>query len=165
MGNTTNLKKPTKTYLNKINTNYIYMNMKQHNLKMPIDLLERFKTLADEKQIKVSKLIRHSMELYISEERQTSIADEDKIIMPITLKVANLINRNDIHSLCLINAIVSEIWMCYTVKIGYSIHPSETLFSIEQILSCGLSLEEVHDDRQKIVSDYTSYYIERYLNK
>ena len=139
------------------------MNMKQHNLKMPIDLLERFKTLADEKQTKVSKLIRQSMELYISKERQHSIQPEDEILMPISLRIAKEIEREDIHSLCLLNGICSELWNAYLIKIGYSVQPTDILHAAQQILGCGLELEEVHDDRQRIVSDYTDYYIKRYL--
>jgi hypothetical protein len=137
--------------------------MKQHNLKMPNDLLERFRTLADEKQTKVSKLIRQSMELYISKERQHSIQPEDEILMPISLRIAKEIEREDIHSLCLLNGICSELWNAYLIKIGYSVQPTDILHAAQQILGCGLELEEVHDDRQRIVSDYTDYYIKRYL--
>jgi hypothetical protein len=139
------------------------MNMRQHNLKMPIDLLQRFKALADEEQTKVSALIRQSMELYLSEKRQTSIKTEDTIFMDLTLKLAKLINRQDISSICLINGLCSELWNAYLVKIGYSVHPEDILHSAQQILSCGLTLEEVYDDRQRIVSDYTEYYIKTYL--
>jgi CxxC motif-containing protein len=139
------------------------MNMRQHNLKMPIDLLQRFKALADEEQTKVSKLIRQSMELYLSEKRQTSIKTEDTIFMDLTLKLAKLINREDVHSICLINGICSELWNAYLVKIGYSVHPEDILHSAQQILGCGLSLEEVYDDRHKVVNDYTEYYIKIYL--
>ena len=139
------------------------MNMKQTNIKMPIDLLQRFKALADEEQTKVSKLIRQSMELYLSEKRQTSIKTEDTIFMDLTLKLAKLINRQDISSICLINGLCSELWNAYLVKIGYSVHPEDIQHSAQQILSCGLTLEEVYDDRQRIVSDYTEYYIKTYL--
>jgi len=139
------------------------MNMRQHNLKMPTELLERFKALADEEQKKVSALIRQSMELYISEKRQHSIKKEETIFMDLTLKLAKLINREDVHSICLINAICSELWNAYLVKIGYSVHPEDILHAAQQILGCGLTLEEVWDDRHKIVNDYTEYYIKRYL--
>jgi hypothetical protein len=139
------------------------MNMKQTNIKMPIDLLQRFKALADEEQTKVSKLIRQSMELYLSEKRQSSIKTEDTIFMDLTLKLAKLINREDVHSICLLNSICSELWHAYLVKIGYSVHPEDILHAAQQILGCGLSLEEVYDDRHKIVSDYTEHYIKIYL--
>ena len=137
--------------------------MKQHNLRIPSELLQRFKALADDEQVKVSKLIRQSMELYISEKRQSSIKTEDNIFMNLTLKLAKLINREDISSICLINGLCSELWHAYLVKIGYSVHPEDILHAAQQILGCGLTLEEVYDDRQRIVSDYTEYYIKTYL--
>ena len=138
--------------------------MRQHNLKMPTELLERFKKLADDEQKKVSALIRQSMELYLSEKRQTSIKTEDTIFMDLTLKLAKLINRQDISSICLINGLCSELWNAYLVKIGYSVHPSDILHAAQQILGCGLTLEEVYDDRHKIVDDYTSHYIKKYCD-
>jgi hypothetical protein len=137
--------------------------MKQHNLRIPNELLEKFRLLADEEQTKVSKLIRHSMELFLSEKREISIKKEDAVFMNLTLKLAKSIEREDISSLCLLNAICSELWHAYLVRIGYSVHPEDILHAAQQILGCGLTLEQVYDDRQRIVSDYTEYYIKRYL--
>ena len=139
------------------------MNMKQHNLRMPNALLERFKALADDEQVKVSALIRQSMELYLAEKRQTSFKTEETIFMDLTLKLAKSIEREDISSICLINGLCSELWNAYLVRIGYSVHPEDILHAAQQILGCGLTLEQVWDDRQRIVSDYTEYYIKRYL--
>jgi hypothetical protein len=137
--------------------------MKQHNLRIPNELLEKFRLLADEEQTKVSKLIRHSMELFLSEKREISIKKEDAVFMNLTLKLAKSIEREDISSLCLINGLCSELWNAYLVRIGYSVHPEDILHAAQQILGCGLTLEQVYDDRQRIVSDYTEYYIKRYL--
>jgi hypothetical protein len=139
------------------------MNMKQTNIKMPIELMDNFKTLSEQKGIAVSKLIRHSMELYISEDRKHSIEQKDTLLMPISIKLAKQIEREDIHSLCLLNGLCSEIWMAFIFKIGYSVEPSDALFIGQQLLSCGLELEELYDNRQKIVNEYLTDYIERYL--
>lgn len=138
--------------------------MKQVNIKMPIELMDNFKILSEKKGIAVSKLIRHSMELYISEDRKHSIEQKDTLLMPISLKLAKQIEREDIHSLCLLNGLCSEIWFAFISKIGFSIEPSDTLFIGQQLLSCGLELEEVYDDRHKIVNEYLTDYIERYKN-
>jgi uncharacterized SAM-dependent methyltransferase len=84
--------------------------------------------------------------------------------MPVSLKLAKQIERQDIHSICLLNGLCSEIWMAFISKIGFSIDPSDALFVGQQLLSCGLELEEVYDDRQKIVNEYLTDYIERYKN-
>jgi hypothetical protein len=137
--------------------------MRQTNLRIPNELLDNFKSLSEQKGIAVSKLIRNSMELYISEDRKHSIEQKDTLLMPISIKLAKQIEREDIHSLCLLNAISSELWNAYLVRIGYSVQPEDILHAAQQILGCGLTLEQVYDDRQRIVSDYTEYYIKRYL--
>ena len=151
-------------YIILTNIKNINMNMKQTNLKMPIELIDNFKILSEQKGIAVSKLIRHSMELYISEDRKHSIEQKDTLLMPVSLKLAKQIEREDIHSICLLNGICSELWNAYLVKIGYSVQPIDILHAAQQILGCGLSLEDVYDDRQRIVNDYTEHYIKQYKN-
>ena len=136
--------------------------MKQTNIRMPSELLNQFKQLAEKENVKVSKLIRQSMELYISKERQHSIRAEDKLLNKVVNQISNQIGRKDTHSLCLINDICCDLWNAYLVKIGYSIQPMDILHAAQQILGCGLSLDDVHEEREQIINEYTDYYIKRF---
>ena len=138
------------------------MNMKQTNIRMPNELLNQFKELAEKENVKVSKLIRQSMELYISKKRQHSIRAEDKLLNPITLKIAKQIERHDTHSICLINDIVTDLWNAFLFKIGYSIQPIDILHAAQQLLNCGLSLDQLHEDKVNIINEYVDYHISKF---
>jgi len=137
--------------------------MKQTNIRMPNELLNQFKQLAEKENVKVSKLIRESMELYISKERQHGIKHEDKLLNKVVNQISNQIGRKDMHSLCLINDICSDLWNAYLVKIGYSVQPTDILHAAQQLLNCGLSLDDIHSEREQIINEYTDYYIKRFL--
>ena len=137
--------------------------MKQTNIRMPNELLNQFKQLAEKENVKVSKLIRQSMELYISKERQHGIKPKDKLLNKVVNQISNQIGRKDTHSLCLINDICSDLFNAYLVKIGYSVQPTDILHAAKQLLNCGLSLDDIHSDREQIINEYTDYYIKRFL--
>ena len=138
------------------------MNMKQTNIRMPSELLNQFKQLAEKENVKVSKLIRQSMELYISKERQHGIKHEDKLLSKVVNQISNQIGRKDTDSLCMINDLCSDLFNAYLVKIGYSVQPTDILHAAQQLLNCGLSLDQLHSDKINIINEYVDYHISKF---